>query len=240
MEYGVDPRQYGQLAQLASLGGPSLAGSYFPSPGVPMAFQSSQAWNWLLKMKWGRMPCAICVWLPWQPSLVSFPPSRQQCLSDSIQLFSCLTVSGHRDTGDKSSASIHAILAEIQRVQALGKVRPYLGYSREIFLVQFITHAFLLIFWRLNLVVSGDRRLVSKVIYNLTISWILTVSLLLGSFQEHSLYKCMALSLPQVVLFAEDLKSGLNQESLGGVGMLRQSSGLYLTQRSEWKITSDG
>lgn len=45
-----------------------------------------------------------------------------------------------------SSASFYAALAKVCRVQASEEVRPSLGYLREMFLVQFITSAFLLIF----------------------------------------------------------------------------------------------
>lgn len=88
------------------------------------------------------------------------------------------------ETQGNSSASSYASLAKVRRVQASGDVRPSLGYSREMFLVQFTTHAFLLIFWRLIVLSLGivDSYLRETRIYSRTISWILTVSLLLGQF----------------------------------------------------------
>lgn len=64
-------------------------------------------------------------------------------------------------------------------VQALRNMRASIDYSRETFVVRLVIRDFLLVFWRVTqLAVSED----SRVVYSVTIYWILTVNFLLGHF----------------------------------------------------------
>lgn len=120
----------------------------------------AQAWQaFILLLQGCPWPARVL-----KPGLAPKNETRQDAMCNlcltSLATTSCLTscclsiqhnrflasLSQATEMQGNSSASFYAALAKVRRVQASEEVRPSLGYLREMFLVQFITSAFLLIF----------------------------------------------------------------------------------------------